>query len=62
MDEEDPFEVSSSDPRKRAAADPGSLYFKTPLKIGSADLSILKNRFPRLKEFTDEFLQARSMD
>ena len=62
MEEEDPFEVSSADPRKRAAADPGSLYHKAPMRIKEADLIILKNRFPRLKEFSDEFLQARSME
>ena len=69
MEEEEQFESTSveatsvPDPRVRAAVDPSSIYAKgAPVKISSRDLAILKMRFPRLKEFSDDFLQARSMD
>ena len=62
----------SADPRMTATADPGSIYHNpgvptaaqgnVQFKIAAQDLAVLKLRFPRLKEFLDEFLQARSMD
>jgi hypothetical protein len=42
--------------------DPASIYNKTSSKISYQDLEVLKSRFPRLKEFSDAFLQARTME
>ena len=62
MDEEEPFGANIADPRRRAALDPGSIYNKSQQKLSARDLATLKQRFPRLKEFSDEFLNARSME
>jgi hypothetical protein len=66
MEEEDGFESASiapiADPRRVARLDPSSTYGRSNSKISSQDLSVLKMRFPRLREFSDEFLQARSME
>jgi hypothetical protein len=73
MEAEDVAEVLHNvDPRIQAAVDPGSVYHGAAgssngatsgqVKIAAADLAVLKIRFPRLKEFSDGFLQARTMD
>ena len=62
MEEEDPFEPTVVDPRARAAVDPGSIYSRTLVGLSSDDLHTLKQRFPRLREFSDEFLRNRSME
>jgi len=60
IEEEDDFSIPVADPRRRA--DPGSVYNRLPSRIGDSDLEILKSRFPRLREFSDNFLKSRTME
>jgi hypothetical protein len=65
MAEEDDFPATvprKTDPRRLAAADPGSIYNRAMNLISTEDLEVLKLRFPRLKEFSDSFLRGRSME
>jgi hypothetical protein len=65
MEEEDdlapPVRTANSDPRRRVP-DPASIYNRGPPQLEAQDLEILKMRFPRLREFSDQFLKARTME
>jgi len=61
MDEEDDFLSTAGDSRRRPS-DPGAVHSRSSGTIGAQDLATLKLRFPRLKEFSDEFLRARTME